>query len=199
MKDLFEEEKRFISDAEVVYQVTNNIKTAEKVEKIIRENQYISIEEICEELSPARRNLALSIIELYKRLQGHRDAVKTIRNSEHIYQYMNPVMKDLHVEECWCIYLNQAANIIRKVRISQGGYAATQVDIRVILKHAIKLEATSLILVHNHPSGNIHPSGDDDRLTQSLFAAAKTLNIRMLDHVVFADGGYYSYADEGRI
>ena len=199
MKDLFEDEKRFISDAEVVYQVTNNIKTAEKVEKIIRENQYISIEEICEELSPARRNLALSIIELYKRLQGHRDAVKTIRNSDNIYQYMYPSMADLKVEECWCIYLNQAANIIRKVRISQGGIASTQVDIRVILKHALLLQATSLILVHNHPSGNIHPSADDDRLTDSLFKASKTMNIRMLDHVVFTDSGYYSYADEGRI
>lgn len=199
MKDLFEEEKRFISDSEVVYQVTNNLVTAAKVEKIMRENEYISIEEVINELSPARKQLALSVIELYKRLNEKKHDLQQIRNSEHIYQLMYRDLADLHVEECWAIFLNQAAKVIRKTRISSGGLASTQVDIRVILKEALKVEATSLILVHNHPSGNIHPSGDDDRLTKSLHDSAKILNIRMLDHVVITQGAYYSYADEGRL
>lgn len=201
MRDLFEfdDEKRFISDDEVVYQVTNNLNTAKKVGKLLRDNENVTIEEIIEELSPARRNLALSVIELYKRIQGRRQNLTQIRNSDEIYKYMYNEMADLEVEECWVILLNQAAKIIRKVRISRGGLASTQVDVRVILKEALKVNATSLILTHNHPSGNIHPSGDDDRLTDSLFKAAKTMNIRMLDHVIVTDGAYYSYADEGRI
>ena len=102
-------------------------------------------------------------------------------------------------EECWAIYLNQASRVIRKQRISTGGLASTQVDVRVVLREALKNNATSVILVHNHPSGNIRPSSDDDRLTQAMFQAAKTLQIRMLDHVIFSDDNYYSYADEGRI
>ena len=201
MKDLFEfdDEKRFISDDEVVYQVTNNLNTAKKVGKLLRDKENVTIEEIIEELSPARRNLALSVIELYKRIQGRKQNLIQIRNSEQIYQHMYHDMADLEVEECWVILLNQAAKVIRKVRISRGGLASTQVDIRVVLKEALKVNATSLILTHNHPSGNIHPSGDDDRLTDSLFKAAKTMNIRLLDHVIVADGAYYSYADEGRI
>ena len=199
MKDLFEDEKRNLSDSEIVYQITNNLVTSAKVERILRNCEYISIEEICEELTPARKNLALAVIEMYKRLQERGKAVRQIRNSQHIYDLMYKDMIDLHVEECWCIFLNQAANVIRKERISKGGLASTQVDIRVILREALKVEATSLILVHNHPSGNTRPSGDDDRLTTSLHNACKTLNIRMLDHVVFADNTYYSYADEGRI
>ena len=201
MKDLFDfdAEKRFISDDEVIYQVTNNLKTAAKVGKILRDNENVTIEEVVEELSPARRNLALSVIELYKRIQGRKQNLTQIRNSEQIYKYMYKDMADLEVEECWVILLNQAAKVIRKVRISKGGLASTQVDIRVVLKEALKVSATSLISTHNHPSGNIHPSGDDDRLTQSLYQAAKTINIRMLDHVIVADGAYYSYADEGRI
>ena len=108
-------------------------------------------------------------------------------------------MCDLPVEECWVLLLNQASRVIDRVRIGQGGLASTVVDVRCVLREALLKRASSLVLCHNHPSGNIAPSREDDRLTQSLFQAAQTMNIRMLDHVIISDGAYYSYADEGRL
>ena len=95
--------------------------------------------------------------------------------------------------------LNQASKVIDTVRISRGGLASTQVDVRCILREALLKRATAFVLCHNHPSGNRTPSTDDDRLTQSVAVASKTMNIRLLDHLIVTDGGYYSYADEGRL
>ena len=150
-------------------------------------------------MTPAKKEIALAAVELYKRSQALKEDRQQIRNSEHIYKLLYPYMADLKVEECWIICLNQAAKVIKVDRVSAGGLASTQVDIRVILKKALLCDATSIILSHNHPSGNIHPSGDDDRLTSSLFNAAKAMKIRLLDHVIITNGAYYSYADEGRI
>lgn len=108
-------------------------------------------------------------------------------------------LTDLKVEECWAVFLNQASRVIRKQRISVGGLASTQVDVRVILKIALQCNATSMILCHNHPSGNTRPSQDDDRLTHSLLEAGRVMNIRLLDHVIVSDGNYYSYGDERRL
>lgn len=201
MRDLFEVcgECRHLSDAQVVYQITNSEKTSKEVEKRMMQDDKVTIDEICDMLTPARREMAKAVIELYKRLQAKQTNFIQIKCSNDIYNVVKPYLSDMQHEECWAIYLNQASRVIRKQRISTGGLASTQVDIRLILKEALKTDATSMILVHNHPSGNIRPSSDDDRLTQSLFQASKTLNIRMLDHVIYSDNGYYSYADEGRL
>ena len=108
-------------------------------------------------------------------------------------------MCDLSVEECWVLLLNQSAKVIDRVCISRGGLASTQVDIRCVLREALVKRAISIVLCHNHPSGNISPSLDDDRLTQSLRCAVEAVNIRLLDHLIVSGSGYYSYADEGRI
>lgn len=201
MKDLFEMcgECRHLSDAEVVYQITNSEKTSKEVEKMLLQSDNVTIEEICQTLTPARRAMAMAVIELYKRMQSRKADNKVIKCSEDIYNVMHRYLQNLDHEECWVIFLNQSSRIIRKQRISVGGLASTQVDIRLILREALKVSATSLILVHNHPSGNVRPSADDDRLTMSLQQASKILNIRMLDHVIYADDQHYSYADEGRI
>lgn len=201
MKDLFEMcgECRHLSDAEVVYQITNSEKTSKEVEKMLLQSDNVTIEEICQTLTPARRAMAMAVIELYKRMQSLKADNKVIKCSEDIYNVMHRYLQNLDHEECWVIFLNQSSRIIRKQRISVGGLASTQVDIRLILREALKVSATSLILVHNHPSGNVRPSADDDRLTMSLQQASKILNIRMLDHVIYADDKHFSYADEGRI
>ena len=80
-----------------------------------------------------------------------------------------------------------------------GGLTETVVDVRLILREALLKRATSLILCHNHPSGSLRPSTHDDRLTRQVQEAARLLNIGLLDHVIFTDGGYYSYADEGKL
>lgn len=201
MKDLFEicGECRHLSDAEVVYQLTNSKETSNQVNAMLANGGNVSIEDICNLLTPARREMALAVIELYKRIKERKNNSKTIRASTDVYEVMYPYMADLKVEECWAIYLNQAGRIIRKQRISVGGLASTQVDVRVILREALTCNATSMILCHNHPSGNTRPSQDDDRLTHSLLEAGRTMNIRLLDHVIVADGSHYSYGDEGRL
>ena len=201
MKDLFEMcgECRHLSDAEVVYQITNSEKTSKEVEKMLLQSDNVTIEDICQTLTPARRAMAMAVIELYKRMQSRKADNKVIKCSEDIYNVMHRYLQNLDHEECWVIFLNQSSRIIRKQRVSVGGLASTQVDIRLILREALKVCATSLILVHNHPNGNVRPSSDDDRLTMSLQQASKILNIRMLDHVIYADDQHYSYADEGRL
>lgn len=87
----------------------------------------------------------------------------------------------------------------RQGKISAGGLAATAVDIRCILREALMKRAVSMALCHNHPSGSLRPSREDDCLTEHLDKAAKIMNIRLIDHVILTDGKYYSYADEGRI
>lgn len=201
MKDLFEMcgECRHLSDAEVVYQITNSEKTSKEVEKMMLQDDNVTIEEICQTLTPARRAMAMAVIELYKRMQSRKADNKVIKCSEDIYNVMHRYLQNLDHEECWVIFLNQSGKVIRKQRVSVGGLASTQVDVRLILREALKVCATSLILVHNHPSGNVRPSSDDDRLTMSLQQASKILNIKMLDHVIYTDYNNYSYADEGRL
>lgn len=201
MKDLFEicGECRHLSDAEVVYQLTNSKETSNQVNAMLANGSDVSIEDVCALLTPGRREMALAVIELYKRIKERKNNRKTIHASTDVYEVMHPYMADLKVEECWAIYLNQAARIIRKQRISVGGLASTQVDVRVILREALTCNATSMILCHNHPSGNTRPSQDDDRLTHALLEAGRIMNIRLLDHVIVADGSHYSYGDEGRL
>lgn len=201
MKDLFEMcgECRHLSDAEVVYQITNSEKTSKEVEKMLLQSDNVTIEEICQTLTPARRAMAMAVIELYKRMQSRKADNKVIKCSEDIYNVMHRYLQNLDHEECWVIFLNQSGKVIRKQRVSVGGLASTQVDVRLILREALKVCATSLILVHNHPSGNVRPSADDDRLTMALQQASKILNIKMLDHVIYADDNHFSYADEGRL
>lgn len=161
-----------------------------------------TVEDLCryKGIGPAKAITILAASELGKRRREEEPAErKQVRCSQDIYAYFHPLMCDLPVEECWALFLNQASRIIEAVKISQGGLASTQVDVRCILREALLRRATSLILCHNHPSGNVRPSADDDRLTGVLHQAAKTMNIHLLDHVVITDGAYYSYADEGKL
>ncbi len=89
--------------------------------------------------------------------------------------------------------------MIGRTRVGQGGMTATVVDVRCVLREALLQQATSFILVHNHPSGNIRPGAEDDRLTKRLKEAAALMDLRLLDHLVFTESAYYSYSDEGRL
>lgn len=161
-----------------------------------------SVDDLCayKGIGPAKAITILAASELGKRRKDESPSERLrVRCSQDIFLYFHPLMCDLPVEECWVMLLNQASRLIDALRISQGGLASTQVDVRCILREALLKRATALVLCHNHPSGNTRPSTDDDRLTQALSQAAKVMNIRMLDHLIVSDGGYYSYADEGRL
>lgn len=99
-------------------------------------------------------------------------------------------------ESFYAMYLNQKNAVIGVVKISQGGITSTIVDIRIIFKYAIELLATSIIICHNHPSGNIMPSNQDKELTSKINIAANYLDIKLLDHIILSKDNYYSFANE---
>ena len=106
-------------------------------------------------------------------------------------------MCDLAQDEFWVLLLNQATKLIDKIRISSGGIDGTYADVRSILREALMQRATQIAVVHNHPSGNIQPSQPDRTLTEHIRKAADTMNIRLIDHVIVCEDGFYSFADEG--
>ena len=116
-----------------------------------------------------------------------------------IYNYMNPKMQDLQVEEGHVILLNQNYKLIKSVRISQGGITETSVDIRIIMKEAVVNNATIIVFCHNHPSGSICPSRVDDELTRSIKRACDLMRIHFCDHVIIGDCQYYSYREQGKL
>ena len=189
---------RSLSDSEIAYRVANSMQTAQEINRLLKSDNKVTIYDVVELLTPARMEMAFALLELFQRISAKKLTEK-IRASKDAYNLMKPVMDGLEVEECWCIFLNQSLNVTAKVRISKGGFSSTQVDVRVILKSALKYNATAMVLIHNHPSGNPKPSVDDDRLTQAISQASKVMNIRLTDHVIYTDVGYYSYADEGRL
>ena len=161
-----------------------------------------TIDELCryKGIGPAKAITILAASEIgRRRLEEEPLERKQIRCSKDIYDVFYPLMCDLPVEECWVLLLNQSSKIIDRICISRGGLASTQVDVRCILREALLKRTKSMVLCQNHPSGNTSHSRDDDCLTEALRRAAEVMNIRLLDHLVITDGGYYSYCDEGRI
>lgn len=161
-----------------------------------------SIEELCryKGIGSAKAISILAASELGKRRKE--EAVKervTILSSKDVYECFYPLMCDLPTEECWVLLLNQGSKIIDKTKISAGGLSATAVDVRCILREALLKRASAIVLCHNHPSGNIRPSKEDDLLTKHVAQASGCMDIRLVDHIILTDGAFYSYADEGRI
>lgn len=196
MDTLFDSPCRYMSDSELIYEISNNRQIVSDIE---RSNEVIDLEKLFSSLTPGRRRVAVAAVEIYKRQQSQQVECRQILRSEDIYELMGPLIGDLPNEEFWAISLNQSAKLIKKVRISVGGIDQTSADIRLIMRVLIDTGATQFAAVHNHPSGNIRPSNEDKRLTEQLKKAAGLLNIRMIDHVIITNGGYYSFGDEGLI
>jgi len=119
-----------------------------------------------------------------------------IKSSKDIFERFHPFMQDLSYEEFWVVYMNRANKIIDEKRISEGGTSGTVVDVKKILKWALEKAASTLILCHNHPSGNLQPSKSDHAVTTKIKQAAQIMEMQMLDHVIIGQGEYYSFADE---
>ncbi|MFC2120152.1 DNA repair protein RadC [Bacteroidota bacterium] len=124
---------------------------------------------------------------------------KRITTSNDVFELFHSILSDLPYEEFWILLLNRSNKIIEKVKISQGGITGTIIDVRLILKNAIERLATSIILCHNHPSGNLQPSDSDKLITRKIQEAGKYLDLPVIDHVIVCDGAYYSFADEGKL
>lgn len=123
-----------------------------------------------------------------------------IATSDDVVRIFRPQLERLTHEECWAVYLTASNRVIERQRVSQGGVTGTVVDHRLIIKRALELLATQLILIHNHPSGTPEASAQDRALTERIANAAALFDIRLLDHVIIARGGSdFSFRREGLI
>ncbi len=122
-----------------------------------------------------------------------------IGSSKDVFNMFRNILSDSHYEEFWLLLLNRANKILRTINISSGGLSGTVADPKKIFKMALDNNASSIILCHNHPSGNIKPSDADIKLTKKLTEAGKLLDLPVLDHVIIGEEKYYSFADESKI
>ena len=137
-------------------------------------------------------------MELGRRRQAMASLEKTIvSSSADVATFLQTTLRDYKHEVFAVVFLNRANKINDFKIISEGGITGTVADPRIILRTALEKEAVSLILCHNHPSGSLKPSRADEELTQKIKEAAKYLDIKVLDHLIVSDDGYYSFADEG--
>lgn len=190
-ENMLESDFRMLNEDELVYKISNR--------KNVQFDDESTFDDIINQLPPGRMEIALATVELYTRKKAKKNSRDKIHSSVDIYRLMHPIMVNQQVEELWAIYMNMSSRIVKMKRISVGGISQTIVDIRIVLKEALLCNAVAIAICHNHPSGNVRPSLADDQLTEKLSNACKTMDIRLLDHVIVADDSYYSYSDEGRM
>ncbi|MGI2257441.1 RadC family protein [Candidatus Cardinium hertigii] len=122
-----------------------------------------------------------------------------VNSSFKAYKLLQPDLTDKSIEEFWILLLNRANYLIKKIKVSSGGTSRTIVDAKFLFRLVLDHQAVSIILAHNHPSGNTVPSTADIELTSSLDKAGKLLDIAVLDHIIFTDRNYFSFSDEGML
>lgn len=139
-------------------------------------------------------------LELGRRRQASLSREKeVVTKSADVAHYLQTILKDYRHEVFAVLFLNRSNKINHFQIISEGGITGTVADPRIILKRALEEEAVSLILCHNHPSGSLRPSRADEELTYKIREAAKFFDIKVLDHLIVSDEGFFSFADEGMI
>lgn len=189
MTTIYDNDLRSLSDNELIYNISNK-----QVE-----NEQPSFDEFINSLTPSKKKFAMNVIELFRRNIERKSEQTAITCASAIYNLIKPNIYGLTHEEFWVVFINQGCKPIKVERVSKGGLTSTVADIRLILKSAFLCNATCVALCHNHPSGNIRPSLEDDRVTSKMKEAFKTCDIRLLDHVIVSDDNFYSYSDEGRL
>ncbi len=151
-------------------------------------------------IGKAKAAVIVAAMELGRRRRGVNGFEKRkLSSSRSVFELMQPLIGELDHEEFWVLLLNNANKMEYKWKLSVGGITAALVDVRLIYKRAIERGATSIILCHNHPSGNLMPSQSDMMLTKKVIKGGAILDIKVLDHIIVAEQGYYSFADEGNL
>jgi DNA repair protein RadC len=151
-------------------------------------------------VGPAKAITLLAAMEMGRRRAGMQHPEKIpVKSSETVFRLFHPLLGDLEHEEFWLLMLNRANRVLGRYKVSQGGLSGTVIDTRIILKKALDSLSSSIIVCHNHPSGNNQPSDADVKITEKLKKAAEMLEIKLLDHLIIADKSYFSFADEGLI
>lgn len=157
-----------------------------------------SIKELCQfkGIGPAKAVTLVAAMELGQRRKSKQHQLESISSSKAAYTFLSHRLADLPHEEFWILTLNRANKIISTEQISIGGVAGTVVDAKLVFNKALQQLASSIIMAHNHPSGNLRPSQADLDLTRKLKAAGQLLDIQVLDHLIITSHGYTSMADE---
>lgn len=149
-------------------------------------------------IGEARALTIIAALELGRRRRSSEALEKRkISSSSSVFELMQPKIGELSHEEFWILYLNNSNKVIQEIPLSKGGITGTLVDVRLAFKQALQLSSTAVILVHNHPSGNLNPSSADKQLTQKFKTAGESLDIKVLDHLIITEKSYFSFADEG--
>ena len=207
---------RSLSNAELIAIIFGNGMKGKSVitlsqELLARHNGRISdlsrksIRELVKEnrgIGHAKAIALLAAIELGIRCRDEQPHEKPrITGSQSAYELMRGELERLNHEEFWVILLSRANLVLDTLCVSRGGSSATVVDPKMLFKGVLEHGdvVSGIILVHNHPSGNLRPSADDDALTRRIKDGGKLLDIRVLDHVIITPDSYYSYSDEGRM
>lgn len=147
-------------------------------------------------LTTKGQSIAREAVAVY--LRGLQEEKVQIKSSTDIYNQCRDLAM-LNIEHFDVLLLNQAFRVIKRVNISCGGIDQTHVDVRLIMKHCLLNDATVLVCVHNHPSGNLKPSTEDKHITSVIQKAGELMNIKLLDHVIIGDDNYHSFHDNGEL
>lgn len=149
-------------------------------------------------IGPAKAVTLIAALELGNRTSMEESLNrKKVSCSQDVYSFFRPLLQDSSYEEFWILLLNRGNKILNSICISQGGLSGTVADPKKIFKTALENYAASVILCHNHPSGNIRPSDSDIRLTQKLKKAGSFLDLPVVDHIIIGENNYFSFADDG--
>jgi len=149
-------------------------------------------------IGQAKAIAIIASLELGRRRMGSNDqTIIKITNSKSAFEAIRAYFYDLEHEEFWVLCLNRANVVKSKFMLSKGGIAGTVADIKLIFKNALEYTASSIIVCHNHPSGNLSASQNDMAITEKIREAGKVLDIGLLDHLIISDNNYYSFADNG--
>lgn len=151
-------------------------------------------------IGEARAISIIAAMELGRRRRSE-EALERVRitSSSSVFELLQPIIGELPHEEFWILYLNNSNKILEQYQVSKGGITGTLVDVRITLRKALEVGAVSIILAHNHPSGNLNPSEADKQLTRKLKTASESLDIKVLDHIIVTEKSYFSFADEGML
>ncbi len=153
-----------------------------------------------EGIGSAKASNIVAVMELGRRRKLNEGIQKSKLNaSRDAFHIMQPIVGDLQYEEFWIIALRSGNVFYRTICISEGGMARTIADPKKIFRLAIENNAASLILCHNHPSGDVHPSTHDKNITKMCVEAGKFIDLPVIDHIIIANDKYFSFADEGMI
>jgi len=148
-------------------------------------------------IGPAKAISIVAAFELAIRRDASVNKKESVTSSNDIAAFLKAKLQHKQHEVFAVVFLNQANKIIHHEIVSEGGITGTVADPRIILKKALEHNAVNIILCHNHPSGNLSPSKADKDLTQKLKEASLLLELKVIDHIIISNEGYYSFADEG--